>query len=81
MANDSQTLTVQFSFTLIQVMDVVRMAEMHHKHNYTPIQYIKKEKIHSQKIIGSQVIPHMPIWAFKGLLVTVIVPPLHTGCE
>lgn len=27
-ANDSQALTVQFSFILIQVMDVVRMAEM-----------------------------------------------------
>uniref|UniRef100_A0A672YTE8 Uncharacterized protein n=1 Tax=Sphaeramia orbicularis TaxID=375764 RepID=A0A672YTE8_9TELE len=29
-ANDSQALTVQFSFTLMQVMDVVRMAQMHH---------------------------------------------------
>lgn len=27
-ANDSQALTVQFSFILIQVMDVVRLAEM-----------------------------------------------------
>lgn len=27
-ANDSQALTVQFSFILMQIMDVVRMAEM-----------------------------------------------------
>lgn len=38
-ANDSQALTVQFSFILIQVMDVVRMAEMSHTslHHFSPL--------------------------------------------
>lgn len=30
-ANDSQALTVHFSFILIQVMDVVRMTEISHQ--------------------------------------------------
>lgn len=30
-ANDSQALTVQFSFILMQIMDVVRTAEMSRK--------------------------------------------------
>lgn len=36
-ANDSQALTVQFSFILIQVMDVVSKAEMSHKWNDTSL--------------------------------------------
>lgn len=34
-ANDSQALTVQFSFILMQVMDVVRTPDMSHKWNDT----------------------------------------------
>lgn len=48
-ANDSQALTVQFSFTLMQVMDVVRLAQTHHIQNYTPIQNIYTRHISPPK--------------------------------
>lgn len=58
-ANDSQALTVQFSFILIQVMDVVCMAKMLHKHNYT----ITKRYI--AKVIEGQLLMIITLMPFR----------------
>lgn len=72
-ANDSQALTVQFSFTLMQVMDVVCMA---HQCSVTITYLICTQRKSSQ--VKSSLFKnntHISTSAFKESLVAVIVPP------